>query len=184
MSSFAKLRIVEQCVGVLVEVAKREGVLPQVVKDFSKMKQILAARELDTIQENCRISAVYENNVARCLIEVLHLSPLVERFLLFIAEKHFLECLKDIMHQFLFSVRAHEKHQNVTFFTAAKLEAADYRSLTKKLQDIFGEKIDPIFAVDPSLISGFKIQKGSKIADFSFKSHLRYLEAELKGQHA
>jgi F-type H+-transporting ATPase subunit delta len=99
------------------------------------------------------------------------------------AERRFLVFLEEIVRWFLAFARTKEGYKPLTFFTAAPLKESEITRLTSQLKKTFGQKIDPVFAVDLTLLSGFKVRMGSKTVDFSFKSHLKHLENVLEGAH-
>ena len=54
--------------------------------------------------------------------------------------------------------------------------------LSKRLQELFGGKVDFVACQDDSLIDGFQIRYGSKILDYSMKSKLDRLKRSMKGE--
>ncbi|MDR2416606.1 MAG: ATP synthase F1 subunit delta [Holosporales bacterium] len=183
MSTFADRHIAERCVCALSEIAERIGVLPEVQRDFESLQRALATPELRTVLANCRASVSNESRAAQCLIDVLDPSPLMVQFLGFVVEQRLLVFLEEIVHWFLAFTRTKEGYKSLTFFTAAPLEESAIAALTSQLQEALGQKIDPTFTVDSTLLSGFKVRVGSKTVDFSFRSHLKHLKNELEGAH-
>jgi F-type H+-transporting ATPase subunit delta len=183
LSAFTDWHIAERCVYALSEVAERVGALLKVQQDFESLQRALAIPELRAALANCRASVSNESRIVQCLIDAFGLSPLMVQFLNFMAERRLLVFLEEIVRWFLAFARAKAGHKPLTFFTAAPLEKPAIAVLTSQLQEAFGQKIDPAFAVDPTLLSGFKVRIGSKTIDFSLKNHLKRLENVLEGAY-
>jgi F-type H+-transporting ATPase subunit delta len=168
---------------VLSDVSEKTGVLPQVLQDFDRLHHMLQVPALRAALARCRTAVTRESCIAQCFVEVLNPSPLVARFLKFMAEQRFLVFFEEIVRYFLAVSQAHMAYQAVTIITATTLKEPTRQTLTHQLQEALGQKVTPVFTVDPTLLSGFKVRIGSKMIDGSFKNHLKHLGNALQGSH-
>lgn len=88
----------------------------------------------------------------------------------------FLPSIIDVMESLWFQKNDIEK---LTVYSAVPLESAAEKKLVAKLEKSFGKKIILDKEIDPSLIAGIKIQKGSVFYDFSIQGNLKKLKEAL-----
>ncbi|MDR0662431.1 MAG: ATP synthase F1 subunit delta [Holosporales bacterium] len=167
----------------LLEVAEQRGAVKQIAQDFACLSAVLENVEIEGLWRKS-LSSGEEGQLAQCLVETLPLSPLVADFLIFLGEHHLLICLGDLAHHFPSFLQEYTGQRAIIFSTAKDLSKAEREAVTNSLQSLLASEEKPCFSTDPSLISGFKIQVGSQVVDFSFKKHLEHLGDVLKGKAA
>ncbi|MDR1267484.1 MAG: ATP synthase F1 subunit delta [Holosporales bacterium] len=178
---FVLTQVERRCVRTLLEVAEQQGALSSVEGDFQRLAQAFADPETRNLWKNGLLSGAEKEPLVLALKETLSLSKIVENFLFFLVERGLLSRLLEIVHHFPSFLQEHGGDQWITFSTAEGLSENKKSAVTRSLQEVFGSDARFSFATDSALLSGFKIQVGSKIADFSFQSRLKRLESTLKG---
>ena len=88
----------------------------------------------------------------------------------------FLPIIIELMEDLWFQKNDIEK---LTVYSVIPLESAAEKKLEAKLEKSFGKKIVLEKEIDPTLIAGIKIQKGSVFYDFSIQGNLKKLKEAL-----
>lgn len=109
------------------------------------------------------------------------IDELTLRFLLFLEHKRRLGELPGIIAQV---ARMYDEKQgvlNAEITSAAPLDAGQFATIGRKLQERFGKKIRATASVDPRLLGGFIVQVGGTIYDYSIETQLQALGRKLAG---
>lgn len=88
----------------------------------------------------------------------------------------FLPNIIELMENLWFQKNGIEK---LTVYSVIPLESSSEKKLQAKLEKSFGKKIVLEKEIDPTLIAGIKIQKGSVFYDFSIQGNLKKLKEAL-----
>ncbi len=88
----------------------------------------------------------------------------------------FLPIIIELMDDLWFQKNDIEK---LTVFSVIPLESSAEKKLQAKLETSFGKKVVLEKEIDPTLIAGIKIQKGSVFYDFSIQGNLKKLKEAL-----
>ena len=153
------------------------------------LDQIRAVREAIESLENreklfARFSVLPKDGelLVNTLISELKLLPEVGNFLKLVLSNRRFSSILDIC-------EAYEKFfdqmngKRIFYVTYAKSFSKNNKEeLSKRLQELFGGKIEFVSRKDESLIDGLQIRYGSKILDYSVKSKLKRLKKSMKGQ--
>jgi F-type H+-transporting ATPase subunit delta len=96
------------------------------------------------------------------------------RFLLFITYKSRLNILNDIIQSFDSMYLSATKQMRVYVKTALAIRDEDKVLIDQHLKDKFHQQIITRWALDPSLIGGFRIFAQGKLYDYSFRNQLSH----------
>jgi F-type H+-transporting ATPase subunit delta len=119
-----------------------------------KQKQEL----LESISERLNLNTK-ARNLMNCLVEENRMA--------------FLSQIIEYLENFWLEKKGIEK---ITVFSVIRLDDRQKNELAKQLERSFGNKVVIENRLDPSVIGGFKIQRGSVFYDFSIQGNLKKLE--------
>jgi len=110
-----------------------------------------------------------------------HATPLLDRFLLLLVEKHRLNLLFAIGQEFQAEVDRFQNVQALKVSSAFPLSESQQKDLQGKLEAWLKSKVRMEVQVDSSLIGGLVIQTRDHVLDQSLKGQLKKLEGVLYG---
>lgn len=116
------------------------------------------------------------------LISELELLPEVGNFLKLVLSNRRFSSILDICSAYekFFDQMNDKRFFYVTY--AKSFSENNKKELSRRLQKLFGGKIEFVARKDESLIDGLQIRYGSKILDYSMKSKLDRLKRSMKGE--
>ena len=156
-------------------------------------QQTKIAKEVETLANAFNTSEVFRRiatspiaerskqvEAAEALAKKLKLTPIARNFLIVVARNGRLGLLPAMADAYNEQVESEAGEIKATVITAAKLEAADAKTIANDLSKKTGKKVTLEQQVDESIIGGLVIRIGSKMYDLSVKSQLNKIKKELK----
>lgn len=134
-------------------------------------KIIIGSQDFRQFLSNPLLSYEERSTVLKALFEG-NVPELVHKFLIFITYKGRLSILKSIIESFDRLYLSHTHQMRAYVKTAMPVKEEDKTFINQHLADKFHQQMITQWAVDPSLIGGFRIFAEGKLYDYSFKSQL------------
>ena len=144
------------------------------------MSELLAANPtFKSGMETLLLSKKQKLELLDSISDRLNLNPKNRNFLNYLVEENrmmFLDQIIDYLEEFWFLKKGVEK---LTVFSAILLDDRQQKELVRQLEQSFKKKVIIENRLDPSVIGGIKIQKGSTYYDFSIEGNLKKLREML-----
>ena len=103
------------------------------------------------------------------------MKDVIDEFIKFLANQNALAYVDTIIAEFVAYTKKIKGISDVEVTTAHKLDL----DLEEKLKEVFGEKLDISYKVNPSLIGGLKIKVNNTVFDGSMKHQVDNLRTQL-----
>jgi F-type H+-transporting ATPase subunit delta len=156
------------------ELARKEGNLDSVQDAMTDIGGLIAdlkefrffiRNPLLSFEEQCPILvAMFKGKIPDTLF----------MFLLFVTHKRRLDLLKNIIESFDQLYISGKKQQRALVKTALPIDDKEKAFINQHLEDKFQRQMVTQWALDPSLIGGFRIFVQGQIFDYSFKNQLNH----------
>ncbi len=156
----------------LFQLAQEKDKLESIYHDLKFLGQVIALfPEFDRFLQNPEFDIEERRPVFAAVLKE-RVDPLTYDFLFFLARKNRLSQLKSICQVFENLYLDDKGIVKALVTSARRLEDNQVKTICSRLKTRLGRDIQPELSVDPSLISGFQIQVGDTIYDFSIKTQL------------
>jgi len=157
----------------------QEDVADQVEENFGRtVKTIVENRKLKNFFFNPVFNSEEKAKLLDMVIDEIHISGLLKRFLRLLIEKDRFPQIREIYKEYVRFVDAIHNRAEAEVTTALPLKAEDQKKLQEKLEQLSGKRIYLKVKEDPALIGGVVTRIGSVVYDGSIKSQM----IKLKGQ--
>ena len=167
----------------LVQTLKDEKEYVLVHRELSEFSRLLKADpRLKAGLETLLHSPHQKQEILEIIKTHMGLHAKSSRFLEVILDENRLVLLDLILEQLETVWFAAQGIERITVASVVELDAGQRRSLSANLEKAFGKKIHLQNEIDPRLIAGIRIKKGSLIYDFSLQDNLRQLRRALVGE--
>lgn len=149
-------------------------------KQLELVSELLAANPtFKSGMETLLLSKKQKLELLDAIGDRLNLNPKNRNFLNYLIEENrmtFLDQIIDYLEEFWFLKKGVEK---LTVFSTILLDDRQQKELVRQLERSFKKKVIIENRIDPSVIGGIKIQKGSTYYDFSIEGNLKKLREML-----
>ena len=108
-----------------------------------------------------------------------YISPVAKNSLFFLIDRRRESFLGDIVAAFILLANQHRNIVEVHVTSAVEMNEKEQKNLAKVLDKLAGKKVQPEYAVDPSLIGGVVVRIGDRVIDGSVKTRLATLRDRL-----
>lgn len=108
-----------------------------------------------------------------------HISTVAQNSLFFLIDRRRESFLGDIVAAFILLANQHRNIVEVNVTSAVEMNEKEQQNLAKVLDKLAGKKVQPDYAVDPSLIGGVIVRIGDRVIDGSVKTRLATLKDRL-----
>jgi len=108
-----------------------------------------------------------------------HISAVAKNSLFFLIDRRRESFLGDIVAAFILLANQHRNIVEVHVTSAVEMNEKEQKNLAKVLDKLAGKKVQPEYAVDPSLIGGVVVRIGDRVIDGSVKTRLATLRDRL-----
>ncbi len=125
------------------------------------------------------ISKVDKKNVIFSIIDKNNFSPIVKKFLGFIAIKNRLFYLNTIINSFINLVSRNKGELKGKLISSKELSQVEKNKIEDDLSKNFKSKLNLEYIFNPDLIAGLIIQVGSVMIDTSVKTKLKKIEKNM-----
>lgn len=166
----------------IFDLAIENNALQAVESDFAGLSGMLAdSDDFNTLVSSPVISRDDQLAGVSAVAEKAGFSPLTVKFLGVLAANRRLMSVSGIIRSFDQLLANHRGEVSAEVVSAAKLTAAQMKSLEKNLKSAIGRDVAIDQNVDESLLGGLKVKVGSRMIDSSLKTKLDNLAIAMKG---
>jgi F-type H+-transporting ATPase subunit delta len=160
-----------------------ESEFKRVLGDLNAVLTLLAAdAKLKIGMATFMISQPEKIKALNIINEKMNLHPKSFRFLLTVAAENRFEFLEQIVRQLPDAWCNVHDIEKITVFSAIELDDAQKERLLGNLQKALHKPVSLHFGLDPALIAGISLQRGSLRYDFSLAGNLKKLRESLVGE--
>lgn len=160
-----------------------ESEFKRVVDDLGAVLALLAADEKLKIGLATFMISPPEKIAALNIIkDKMNLHDKTFRFLLTVADENRFAFLEPIVQQLPDAWCGVHGVEKITVFSAIELEAVQKERLFGNLQKALRKPVNLQYRIDPALIAGISLQRGSLRYDFSLAGNLKKLRESLVGE--
>ncbi len=164
----------------LYELSKENSEIDKIEEEMKSFQQLL--RENSDFKEmilSPTISKVDKKNVIFSIIDKNNFSPIVKKFLGFIAIKNRLFYLNTIINSFINLVSRNKGELKGKLISSKELSQVEKNKIEDDLSKNFKSKLNLEYIFNPDLIAGLIIQVGSVMIDTSVKTKLKKIEKNM-----
>ena len=158
----------------LFAVAEESNDIDNTEKNISQLLDIYKKNEEF---RNFVKNPTYQKNIQELVIieisKKLNFSKDLKNFLSLIIEKRRIFFLEKILRNFLILSSKKKGKINAVITSSKELSTSEIAEMNTEISKVIGSKIDLIYKIDKSLISGIKLQLGSLLIDSSIKNKLK-----------
>lgn len=105
--------------------------------------------------------------------------PIVLQFVYVMVDRHRESLLDEAITGFIRLSREKQHIEVAKVRVVQPLSPSEETNLVRNLEKLTGEKIEPVYIIDPSIIGGMVIQIGDRLIDGSLARQLKNMEATL-----
>jgi F-type H+-transporting ATPase subunit delta len=164
----------------LESVSKSEASLDGALKDLSAFAK---ATEESFDLKNALLNPLFTDNermkVMNAVMEAMHVSPIVQRFLVLLVERDRMAEIGEIAEAFTALADERRGRVRAEVQSASPLTPEAMDRLRRALEKSTGKTIDLDVQVDPELLGGLRARVGSLVFDGSIRSELERLRSLL-----
>ena len=164
----------------LYELSKENSEIDKIEEEMKSFQQLL--RENSDFKEmilSPTISKVDKKNIIFSIIDKNNFSPIVKKFLGFIAIKNRLFYLNTIINSFINLVSRNKGELKGKLISSKELSQVEKNKIEDDLSKNFKSKLNLEYIFNPDLIAGLIIQVGSVMIDTSVKTKLKKIEKNM-----
>ena len=164
----------------LYELAKENSELDKAEEGMKGLDLLL--KNNSDFQEmilNPTVTKEDKKDVVLKIAEKYNFSPILKRFLGFVAIKNRLFFLDKIIESFLNLISNNKGELKAKLTSSKKLSIEEKNKIQKQLSEGFKSTLNLDFKYDPELIAGLIVQVGSVMVDTSIKTKLKKLEKNM-----
>jgi F-type H+-transporting ATPase subunit delta len=175
--------LVKRYAKALVQSVANESEFERITAELNDVLALLAAdAKLKTGMATFLISQPEKIKALNIIKDKMNLHPVSFRFLLTIAAENRFAYLEQIVRQLPDAWSNVHGVEKVTIFSAVELTSGQRQRLLTNLEKALQKKIMLNFQLEPALIAGISLQRGSLHYDFSLAGNLKKLRESLVGE--
>lgn len=157
-----------------------EGEYEHSCRELSDFAGLLASHEqLKLILETAIVAPAQKMGIMIELLEKMDFHPKTRAFLKMLAQENRVAILGLINEQLVHEWEEAQGIERISVFSASALDGGQRRRLQDILARAFAKKVILEARIDPSLLAGIKLQRGSVVYDFSLLGNLERLKERL-----
>jgi len=165
----------------LFELALESGKIREVEKNMADFAAMLKGSEdLDRLVRSPVFSAEDQQLGLSALLKKAGIRGLTANFLALVAQNRRLFAVSDMIQAFRALLARHRGEVSAEVSSAARLSAAQVKSLKAELKAAIGQNIQISTQVDPALLGGLVVKVGSRMIDTSLRTRLNNLKFAMK----
>ena len=162
---------------VLIEVARKDKLLPRVQKDLrSFMKLLQTHPQLQDFFSDPKVSPLRKEELLEEFLSITDYEEITKGFLRLLSSRRRLAYLQEVWEAFQWEVHRLEGIEVVEVISPFPLSEGQTRSIARRVSRFLDKKVEIKSSVDPSLIGGVVIKIGDTVYDGSLKKQLQLLK--------
>ena len=165
---------------VLIEVARRNKLLPRVKRDMRSFRELLKFHpELEEFFSDPKVNPLRKQELLEGLLSVADYQRITKNFLRLVASRSRLSYLEEIEEAFEWEVNRLEGVVVAEVISPLPLSAGQEKKIARRVSAFLDKKVELKSSIDPSLIGGIIIKIGDTVYDGSLKKQLQLLKERL-----
>jgi len=162
------------------EIAERDKSTDEWLAELDRLAAALTDEEDVRRLEDPEIPFERRHEAFKALFKDKHMLPPVYNLIGLMLRRRRLEMVGDVAREFRRLYNRREGIYEAVATSAAKLDDAEVKALTSRLEEMTGGKIDLTFQVDPQLLGGVQVRLGDLLIDGSVRGRLERLRNKLE----
>ena len=164
----------------LYELSQESSQLNKIEEDMKGLSKLLSdSLNFKEMILSPTVTKENKKNVIFLIADKYNFSPILKKFLGFVATKNRLFFLSKIIESFLNLVSKNKGELKAKLISSKKLSDEDQKKIKEELSKDFKSPLNINYQYDPSLIGGLIVQVGSVMIDTSIKTKLNKLEKNM-----
>jgi len=165
---------------VLIEVARRDKLLPRVREDLRSFRELLKSHpELEGFFSDPKVNPLRKQELLEELLSVADYEEIIKNFLRLLASRRRLPYFEEIWEAFESEINRLEGVVVAEVVSPFPLSAGQTRKIARQVSRVLSKKVEIKSRVDPSIIGGIVIKIGDTVYDGSLKKQLQLLKERL-----
>jgi len=165
---------------VLIEVARRDKLLPRVREDLRSFRELLKSHpELEGFFSDPKVNPLRKQELLEELLSVADYEEIIKNFLRLLASRRRLPYFEEIWEAFESEINRLEGVVVAKVVSPFPLSAGQTRKIARQVSRVLSKKVEIKSRVDPSIIGGIVIKIGDTVYDGSLKKQLQLLKERL-----
>lgn len=136
--------------------------------------------QLKKVMTTALVGDDHKKRVIEHLMDRIGTPPKLQEFVLLLLYKKRFNFFSRILDHVQHLHDQEEGLMTAEVHAAVNLSTQETKDIDNFLTTTYGKKLQTVFILDPSLISGYRIYIGEKVLDASFSTQLRLVERHLK----
>lgn len=160
------------------DIAREEHDLDGWLHDLRTIRDALQGPEMNALLENPSVTFDEKRQIVEGVVSP-RLSPMRRNFVLLLIENRRTSLIDEILAAYEAELNAARGIVTAKVTTAVPLDSEETAAVTRRLENITGQKVEATMSVDPTLIGGFVARIGDRLIDASVVGRLAALRASL-----
>ncbi len=167
----------------LADIALAQGAGDAALRQLTDFRDAYAeSAELRNFLASPAVDREAKHGVIEKLVARLGASKIVRNFLFVVTDHGRMHILPEIVESFQEVIRKRQGIAEAEIFSAVDLTAAQKAEFAFTLERMTGQRIEPKYSLDPSLLGGAVVRIGDAIYDGSVRNRLNEMRSKLSGE--
>jgi F-type H+-transporting ATPase subunit delta len=172
-----------QYANALADIALAQGAADAALRQLNDFREAYAeSSELRNFLASPAVDREGKHGVIEKLVARLGASKIIRNFLFVIADHGRMQILPEIVDSFQEVIRERQGIAEAEIFSAIELSAAQKAEFAFTLERMTGQRVEPKYSLDPSLLGGAVVRIGDAIYDGSVRNRLNEMRSKLTGE--
>jgi F-type H+-transporting ATPase subunit delta len=172
-----------QYANALADIAFAQGAADAALRQLNDFREAYAeSGELRNFLASPAVDREAKHGVIEKLVARLGASKIIRNFLFVIADHGRMQILPEIVDSFQEVIRERQGIAEAEIFSAIELSAAQKAEFAFTLERMTGQRVEPKYSLDPSLLGGAVVRIGDAIYDGSVRNRLNEMRSKLAAE--
>jgi F-type H+-transporting ATPase subunit delta len=172
-----------QYANALADIALAQGAADAALRQLNDFREAYAeSSELRNFLASPAVDREGKHGVIEKLVARLGASKIIRNFLFVIADHGRMQILPEIVDSFQEVIRERQGIAEAEIFSAIELSAAQKAEFAFTLERMTGQRVEPKYSLDPSLLGGAVVRIGDAIYDGSVRNRLNEMRSKLAAE--
>ncbi len=167
----------------LADIALAQGAGDPALRQLTDFRDAyIESAELRNFLASPAVDREAKHGVIEKLVARLGASKIIRNFLFVVTDHGRMHILPEIVDSFQEVIRERQGIAEAEIFSAVELSAAQKAEFAFTLERMTGQRIEPKYSLDPSLLGGAVVRIGDAIYDGSVSNRLNEMRSKLTGE--
>jgi F-type H+-transporting ATPase subunit delta len=172
-----------QYANALADIALAQGAADSALRHLTEFREAYAeSPELRNFLASPAVDREAKHGVIEKLVARLGASKIVRNFLFVVTDHGRMHILPEIVESFQEVIRQRQGIAEAEVFSAVELSAAQKAEFAFTLERMTGQRVEPKYSLDPSLLGGAVVRIGDAIYDGSVRNRLNEMRSKLTAE--